>query len=201
MRRPFERFEQKPPDEEHLLTFHFFRYLLQRSLKHAEIMKWVKRKVKASGQEPKVESFYDYLQNLVALGYLGQGHRRELSPDKLLELLLKVSSPRRSLPKVKVPTFILHAKDDPLCQINGDDIAFMARVANANPHFRYHVTELGGHTAYVVVNPSWFYKMVGTYFTYWGQWETSKRDPFEGLSPEALGFGRARTGKDNPGKP
>ncbi|MFM7204098.1 MAG: alpha/beta fold hydrolase [Myxococcota bacterium] len=196
-----ERFEQKPPDEEHLLTFHFFRYLLQRSLKHAEIMKWVKRKLKASGQEPKVESFYDYLQNLVALGYLGQGHRRELSPDKLLELLLKVSSPRRSLPKVKVPTFILHAKDDPLCQINGDDIAFMARVANANPHFRYHVTELGGHTAYVVVNPSWFYKMVGTYFTYWGQWETSKRDPFEGLSPEALGFGRARTGKDNPGKP
>lgn len=186
------RFEHPPPDEEHLMTYHFFRYLLKRSLDHSEIMKWVKKRLIAQGQPTDVDSFYSYLRNLVAWGYLGQGHRSEHDPQKLLELLLRLSSPRRSLPKVKVPTFILHAKDDPLCQITGDDIALMARVANTNPNFRYHVTELGGHTAYVVVDPSWFYQVVRKYFTYWGKWETEKRDPFEGLSPEALANGKVK---------
>lgn len=180
------RFENPPPDEEHLLTYHFFKFLLKRSLDHAEIMRWVKRRLKADGKSPEVGSFYSYLRNLVAWGYLGQGHRSEQDPNRLLDLLLRLSSPRRSLTRLKVPTFILHAKDDPLCQISGDDLSLMARVANANPNFRYHLTELGGHTAYVVVNPSWFYDVLRRYFTYWGKWETEKRDPFEGLSPEAV---------------
>lgn len=182
------RFEHPPADHEHLMTYHFFRYLLNRQLAHSEIMKWYQKEQmrKARSAPAKVDSFSSFMREIVVELYLKNKRRTEKDAEAMMDLLLRVSNPRRALTRLKVPTFILHAKDDPLCQIEGNDIAFMARVANANPDFRFHVTELGGHTAYVVVHPSWFYRVVKNYFTYWGRWEVEKRPPVPMVDVQAL---------------
>lgn len=173
------RFEETPDDHEHLMTYHFFRYLLRRQLEHSEIMKWYRseQRRRQVTKPARVDSFTSFIREVVVELYLRNTKRLDRDAEAMVDLLLRVSNPRRALTRLKVPTFILHAKDDPLCQIEGNDIAFMARVANANPDFRFHVTELGGHTAYVVVDPSWFYRVVKNYFTYWGKWEVEKRPP------------------------
>ncbi len=171
------RFEDQPADEEHLLTYHFFKYLLARMLKHSELMRWVRKKVEAEGGDPNVSSFTDFL-GLIAWGNLGRGRRRTRDPEKLRSLLLRFTSPSRSLGHVRVPTFVLHAKDDPMTRIDADDIALLERVSRANPLLRYHITETGGHAAFVLLDPSWFYKIVRSYFTYWGRWTKDKIGPF-----------------------
>ncbi len=173
------RFETPPDDIEYLMTYHFFRVLIRRMLTHAEIMRWARKKLKAEGGDPNIDSFGSYLRNLVAWGYLGHKFDSSSDPDTLLERLLKLTSPKRDLARVKVPTFVLHALDDPITQVTPEEVEELTRLSASSPLLHCHFTERGGHTAFQVLDRDWFYEIIRKYFTYWGDWRTQKRHPFE----------------------
>ncbi len=172
------RFEDPPEDHEHLMTYHFFRYLIRRMLTHAEIMRWARKKLKAEGGDPNIDGFRSYLRNLVAWGYLGHGFDSSSDPDALLDKLLKLTSPKRDLARVKVPTLVLHAKDDPITPVSEQDVKELEHLGRESRFLHCHFTERGGHTAFQVLDPKWYYEVIRKYFTYWGAWETEKRHPF-----------------------
>ncbi len=172
------RFEDPPEDHQHLMTYHYFRFLIQRMLTHAEIMRWARKKLKAEGGDPNIDGFRSYLRNLVAWGYLGHGFDSSSDPDTLLEKLLKLTSPKRDLARVKVPTFVLQALDDPITPISAEEVEELRRLSRESPLLRCHFTERGGHTAFQVLDRAWYYEVIRKYFTYWGDWVTEKRHPF-----------------------
>jgi len=172
------RFEDLPEDHEYLMTYYFFQSLMQRMLNSAEIMRWARKKLKAEGGDPDIYTFRSYLRNLVAWGYLGRGYKPTSNPDDLLASLLKLTSPKRDLARIKVPTFILHSKDDPITPITSEEIAYMKQVSQESPLLHCHITERGGHTAFQTLDSQWYFEILRKYFTYWGKWETVKRHPF-----------------------
>ena len=178
LRHALTRLDQPPSDEEFLPTYFYFQYLLKRMLSHSEFMRYHIHEAEARGKPGgDIEGFGDYLK-YVAEGYLHTPDNKKRSLEAFRDALIKISDAGRALRRVRIPSFVLASKDDPLTCVTPTYVENLERARRVNPNVRCLLTERGGHAAYVVVNPSWFYKMIRRWFTYWGRWETKKRDPY-----------------------
>ena len=179
--RTLDRLEHPPEEIDYLPIYHFFHLLMKRMLDSADVMRWVRKKLKENGGDPEIHNFTDFLKKLVAWGYIGvESGRQDTSTDHLFKLLLRITHPGRALSRVRVPTLMLAAKDDPLARLTDDDRAMLSRVSHDNSNLHFHETSHGGHCGYVVVARRWFYQTVRNYFSYWGKWEHRKMPLFPG---------------------
>lgn len=74
-----------------------------------------------------------------------------------LELVHK-ASPRNHVAQTSVRTLVLHAVDDPV--IPAFHAHVLQRAARGNPNVRVHLTEMGGHASFDLVDEEWYWETV-----------------------------------------
>lgn len=173
------RLENPPEDIEYLFMYHLMSYLLDRMVESADLVRWARKRLAREGGDAEIHNLSDYMKKLVAWGYLGpRQNRGDYDPEQLYRLLVRLTSPGRALQRIKVPTFVLAAADDPLTRLDGEQRQLLDEAAASRSSFRYHVTSRGGHCGHALVDPDWFYRVIRIFFSYWARWPTEKAHPF-----------------------
>lgn len=72
--------------------------------------------------------------------------------------LVHETSPRNHVVDTSVPTLVLHAVDDPV--IPAFHAHVLERAARGNPNVEVHMTELGGHASFDIVDSDWYWETV-----------------------------------------
>ena len=72
--------------------------------------------------------------------------------------LVHEASPRNHVVGTRVSTLVLHAVDDPV--IPAFHAHVLARAARGNPNVEVHMTEMGGHASFDLVDQDWYWETV-----------------------------------------
>jgi pimeloyl-ACP methyl ester carboxylesterase len=83
--------------------------------------------------------------------------------------LYRKASPVNYVGQIEVPCLVIHAMDDLIVPV-GEAEELLAATMD-NPVFEVMMMPCGGHALYTATDPGWFFKVLETFFTYWGEYE------------------------------
>jgi hypothetical protein len=93
--------------------------------------------------------------------------------------LYRKASPLNSVGEIEVPCLVIHAVDDLIVPVG--EAEELRAATRDNPVFDVMIMPGGGHALYAATDPGWFYKVLETFFTYWGEYELGPDSSTEGF--------------------
>ena len=93
--------------------------------------------------------------------------------------LYRKASPVNFVGEIEVPCLVIHAVDDLIVPVR--EAEELQAAAKDNPVFDVMIMPGGGHALYAANDPGWFYKVLKTFFTYWGEYELGPDSSTEGF--------------------
>ncbi|MBK5092178.1 MAG: alpha/beta fold hydrolase [Actinobacteria bacterium] len=93
--------------------------------------------------------------------------------------LYRKASPVNFVGEIEVPCLVLHAVDDLIVPVG--EAEELQTATRDNPVVEVMIMPGGGHVLYAATDPGWFYKVLETFFTYWGEYELGPHSSTEGF--------------------
>jgi len=93
--------------------------------------------------------------------------------------LYRKASPVNFVEEIEVPCLVIHAVDDLIVPVR--EAEELEAATRDNPVFDVMIMPGGGHVLYTAIDPRWFYRVLKTFFTYWGEYELGPDPSSEGF--------------------
>jgi predicted alpha/beta-fold hydrolase len=93
--------------------------------------------------------------------------------------LYRKASPLNAVREIEVPCLMIHAEDDLIVPVR--EAEDLRAEAKDNPMVDVLIMPGGGHALYAATDPNWFFKVLRTFFTYWGEFSAGPDSSSEGF--------------------